>query len=76
MYVDIFLKSLNAERDLPDDILPDDGVIRYKVLEKGSKRGGRLLVDINIIMYIQIIYLYILKILSMQQYCMIFYGST
>ncbi|XP_056022785.1 uncharacterized protein LOC125648832 isoform X2 [Ostrea edulis] len=39
--------SLNAEPELPDEILPDDGIIHYKVLEKGSKRGGRLLVASN-----------------------------
>uniref|UniRef100_A0A8W8MYX2 MULE transposase domain-containing protein n=1 Tax=Magallana gigas TaxID=29159 RepID=A0A8W8MYX2_MAGGI len=39
--------SLNAEPELPDDILPDDGVINYKILEKGSKRGGRLLIASN-----------------------------
>ncbi|CAC5378806.1 unnamed protein product [Mytilus coruscus] len=55
--------SLNAEPDLPDEILPDDNgslktpqrtsfrpddnVIHYKVLEKGSKRGGCLLTASN-----------------------------
>lgn len=45
-YINIF-RSLNAEPELPDEILPDDGIIHYKVLEKGSKRGGRLLVASN-----------------------------
>ncbi|CAG2221201.1 unnamed protein product [Mytilus edulis] len=39
--------SLNVDPDLPDEILEDDHVIHYKVLEKGSKRGGRLLVASN-----------------------------
>ncbi|VDI06916.1 Hypothetical predicted protein [Mytilus galloprovincialis] len=39
--------SLNAELDLPDEILEDDNIIHYKVLEKGSKRGGRLLTASN-----------------------------
>uniref|UniRef100_A0A8W8JLL0 Uncharacterized protein n=1 Tax=Magallana gigas TaxID=29159 RepID=A0A8W8JLL0_MAGGI len=36
-----------SEPELPDDIIPDDGVIHYKILEKGSKRGGRLLIASN-----------------------------
>ena len=40
----LIFRSLTADADLPDEILPDEGAVQYKILEKGSKRGGRLLV--------------------------------
>lgn len=39
---DFFLSSLES-----DDSTSNDDVIRYRILEKGSKRGGRLLVASN-----------------------------
>ena len=40
----LIFRSLTADADLPDEILPDEGAVQYKILEKGNKRGGRLLV--------------------------------
>lgn len=42
MYLIFFLSSLES-----DDSTSNDDVIRYRILEKGSKRGGRLLVASN-----------------------------
>ena len=39
-------ESINVDPDLPEDIIPDQP-IRFKVLESGSKRGGKLLVSSN-----------------------------
>ncbi|KAH3811057.1 hypothetical protein DPMN_139459 [Dreissena polymorpha] len=38
--------SLHAEPDFPNHVMEDEAVT-YKVLEKGSKRGGKLLVSSN-----------------------------
>ncbi|KAH3871881.1 hypothetical protein DPMN_035096 [Dreissena polymorpha] len=46
MYFDWIFRSLNAEPDLPNHIMEEEA-LTYKVLAKGSKRGGKLLVTSN-----------------------------